>query len=340
MSNPFWNADERRIRALWRLVLQVALMFVLETIAGIVLITISPQAIQALSDPTRLTQNPLLAIFSTLATFSAIIISVWLAAKWFDHRPIQEFGLYLNAEWWSDLVFGLILGAVLMVFIFLVELAFGWVTITGSFQSASANQSFGSTAIYGIFLFLVVGIQEELQSRGYMLRNLAEGLNLPWLSPKVALLSGYLISSIAFGVQHILNPNSTVTSTINIMIAGLFLGLGLILTGKLALPIGLHITWNYFEGYVFGFPVSGLSSAGNFLVIQQSGPVLWTGGNFGPEAGLIGLITMLIGAALILGWARWRQGAIALDTSLAKYASKREETSSQNDQAIGLSNNT
>lgn len=340
MSNPFWNAEERRIRALWRLVLQVALMFVLETIAGIVLITISPQAIQALSNPTRLTQNPIPSILSTLATFSAIGFSVWLAAKWFDHRPIQEFGLHLNAEWWSDLVFGLVLGAVLMAFIFLIELAFGWISITGSFRSSSENQSFGSTAIYGIFFFLAVGIQEEIQSRGYMLRNLAEGLNLPWLSPKVALLSGYVVSSIAFGVQHILNPNSTFISTINIMFAGLFLGLGLILTGELALSIGLHITWNYFEGYVFGFPVSGLPSAGNFLALQQKGPVLWTGGSFGPEAGLIGLLTMLIGAGMILAWVRWRQGELALDTNLAKFVSKRDEKSSQRDQAQRITNNT
>jgi uncharacterized protein len=334
MPNPFWNSGERRIRALWRLILQVVLMFILQTIAGGVLLIISPQAIQALADPTHLPQGPLLAILSTLATFIAIILSVWFAGKWLDHRSFREFGLHLNHQWWSDLLFGLALGAVLMAFIFLVELAFGWVTISRTLQSSSPGQSFISVAIYGLFFFLVVGIQEELMFRGYLLRNLAEGLNLPWLTPQSALILGYLISAMVFGVLHIANPNATVISTINIIIAGLLMGLGLILTGELALSIGLHVTWNYFEGYVFGFPVSGLSSAGNFIVIQQGGPIQWTGGAFGPEAGLIGLGAMLVGTGLILAWVRWRRGAIGLQTSLAEFTSKREAPIEEEDQAI------
>lgn len=334
MLNPFWNSGERRIRALWRLILQVVLMFILQTIAGGVLLVISPQAIQALADPTHLPQGPLPAILSTLATFIAIILSVWFAGRWLDHRSFREFGLHLNSQWWSDLLFGLVLGAALMTFIFLVELAFGWVKISGTFQSSSPAQSFISVAIYGLFFFLVVGIQEELMFRGYILRNLAEGLNLPWLTPQSALILGYLISAMVFGVLHIANPNATVISTINIIIAGLLMGLGLILTGELALPIGLHVTWNYFEGYVFGFPVSGLSSAGNFIGIQQGGPTQWTGGAFGPEAGLISLGAMLVGAGLILAWVRWRRGTIELQTNLAEYTSKRDVPIKKEDQTL------
>jgi len=334
MSNPFWNSEERRPRALLRLILQVVLMLILQTVAGVIIIAISPQAIQTLADPNQLTQGSLPAILSTLATFLAIVLSIWFAGKWLDHRSFKEFGLHLNSKWWADLFFGLALGAALMAFIFLVELAFGWVKINGTFQSTSPGQSFGMTAIYGIFFFLVVGIQEELMYRGYMLRNLAEGLNLPWLTPQSALILGYLISAIAFGGLHILNPDATMVSTINIMIAGLFLGLGFLLTGELALSIGLHITWNYFEGYVFGFPVSGITSAGNFLAIQQNGPNLWTGGSFGPEAGLISLVAMLIGAGLILAWVRWQRGPIALQTNLAKYTSKRKVLIKEEDQTI------
>lgn len=336
MPNPFWNSEERRPRALWRLILQVALMLILQTVAGVIIIAISPQAIQTLADPNQLTRGSLPAILSTLATFLAIVLSIRFAGKWLDHRSFKEFGLHLNSKWWGDLFFGLALGAALMAFIFLVELAFGWVKINGTFQSTPPSQSFGMTAIYGIFFFLVVGIQEELMYRGYMLRNLAEGLNLQWLTPQSALILGYLISAIAFGGLHILNPDATMLSTINIMIAGLFLGLGLLLTGELALSIGLHITWNYFEGYVFGFPVSGITSAGNFLAIQQNGPNLWTGGAFGPEAGLISLVAMLAGAGLILAWVRWRRGPIALQTNLAEYTPESKFTIKEEDQAISV----
>ncbi|NJL33875.1 MAG: hypothetical protein HC893_08460 [Chloroflexaceae bacterium] len=83
----------------------------------------------------------------------------------------------------------------------------------------------------------------------------------------------------------------------------MFLGLGYVLTGQLAISIGLHITWNFFQGTVFGFPVSGqdFTRVGVFS-IEQGGPPLWTGGAFGPEAGLMGLLTIALGSALTVGW--------------------------------------
>jgi hypothetical protein len=103
------------------------------------------------------------------------------------------------------------------------------------------------------------------------------------------------------------------------MVAGLFLGLGYILTGELALPIGLHLTWNFFQGNVFGFPVSGMASTASFLQIEQGGPVLWTGAAFGPEAGLMGMTAILLGAVLILGWVWLTRGKATLDEHLGQY---------------------
>ena len=73
---------------------------------------------------------------------------------------------------------------------------------------------------------------------------------------------------------------------------------GFVRTGQLWLPIGLHIGWNFFQSSVFGFPVSGLDRPG-LLDITVSGPELWTGGAFGPEAGLIVLPICLLGAVLV-----------------------------------------
>ena len=79
----------------------------------------------------------------------------------------------------------------------------------------------------------------------------------------------------------------------NIVAAGLMLGLPYLLTGKLGLSIGLHIGWNLFQGNVFGFPVSGFEPSGaTVFAIEQAGPPILTGGAFGPEGGLLGLLVI------------------------------------------------
>jgi hypothetical protein len=158
----------------------------------------------------------------------------------------------------------------------------------------------GQTLLY-FLIFVIVGWQEELLSRGYHLQTLASGMNLVW---------GVLISSAVFGLLHLGNPNATWVSAAGIFFAGLFLALGFLRTGQLWLSIGLHIGWNFFEGIVFGFPVSGLTTF-PLMRITVSGPTVWTGGAFGPEAGLIVLPAIAIGAGLILLYSRSRAGPAA-----------------------------
>jgi uncharacterized protein len=139
------------------------------------------------------------------------------------------------------------------------------------------------------------------------------------LGPRGAVLVAWVLSSVFFGLLHANNPNATFVSTLNIVLAGLMLGFGYVISGELAIPIGLHITWNLFQGAVYGFPVSGFGPFGaTFLATQQTGPDLWTGGPFGPEAGLLSPFVMLLGILLIALWTRLRTGKISLHFPLAE----------------------
>jgi hypothetical protein len=90
---------------------------------------------------------------------------------------------------------------------------------------------------------------------------------------------------------------------VGIFFAGMLLAFAAVRTGKLWLSISLHIGWNFFEGVVFGFPTSGVAIY-SLLHIHVTGPVLWTGGAFGPEAGLIILPALAVGAGLVWFYTR------------------------------------
>ncbi len=314
LQELFWNPQQHRLRTLWRLVGQILLLVAFSSclsavflLPGMVFGNLEPQIEEATF---RL---------ANLAMLPATLLSVGLAGYFLDRRRFSDFGMRLNWAWVLDLGAGLTLGAVLMAAIFLVEKAAGWITVTGTLRADSFGGNFAVAVFFSILLYLAVGIYEELLFRGYFLRNLAEGLRLPGLSNRGALLLSWFLTSAVFGLAHALNPNASLISTLNIVFAGIFLGLAYVLSGSMALPIGLHITWNFFQGTVFGFPVSGGAAATSFWVIEQGGPVLWTGGAFGPEAGLLGIFAMLAGSLLIVLWVRWRYGRVALEATLAEY---------------------
>jgi membrane protease YdiL (CAAX protease family) len=165
----------------------------------------------------------------------------------------------------------------------------------------------------------VCPLAEAFVFRGYQLRNLAEGLAGRLLGPRLAIVIAWLFTSTLFGVAHATNSNATVLSTLNIVLAGLLLSLPYLLTGELAISIGLHLTWNLFQGTVYGFPVSGSLPSRHLLSIEQSGPDLWTGGAFGPEAGLLTAIWVLIGCTTIPAWIWLRRKQLGICVSVATY---------------------
>lgn len=226
-----------------------------------------------------------------------------------------------------------------MGLIFLVELAMGWISISGILTTLNSETPFLIALLYPLIIFLAVGFYEELLSRGYRLKNLAEGLSGKYLKPQAAILLATMISSINFGIMHASNPNSNLASTLNISLAGLLLSTAYVLTGQLAIPIALHISWNFFQGNVFGFPVSGMSfRSATIIQIEQGGPDLWTGGAFGPEAGLLSTLIMLLGILATLLWVRKRSGRIAIFLPLSDPPATTEQDQKNNNHIPGENN--
>ena len=228
-------------------------------------------------------------LLGTIAETIAITTSVFLARKFLDKQPIESLGLKLTIQALFDVLAGIGIAFLQMGSIFVLMLGIGWLTIEGFAWEFDPVNVIITNVITFLIMFIFVGWNEELLSRGYHLQTIASGLNLFW---------GVVISSAVFGLLHLGNPNATWVSAAGIFFAGVFLAFGYVRTKQLWLPIGLHIGWNLFEGVGFGFPVSGLDIYA-LTRITVHGPELWTGGAFGPEAGLIVLPALILGAFLI-----------------------------------------
>jgi hypothetical protein len=272
----FLSPNEARLRAGWRILVHFLLLILLVALTAVPLLGLA-------------TLSPALAFFADgfFVSIIAFTLSVYVARRWLDKRSFVSLGLRWDSAASRDLLVGISIPALMMGLIFLTEWAFGWLDFQGFSWQLTPGQ--GIEIGYWAAAFLMVGYYEELLSRGYHLQNMAEGLGLPL---------GVFLSSAIFGVAHLANPGASLLSTLGILAAGYFLAYGYLRTRQLWLPIGLHIGWNFFEGPIFGFPVSGIETARVFIH-QATGPEAITGGAFGPEAGLILIPALGLGAVLI-----------------------------------------
>ncbi|WP_122088136.1 CPBP family intramembrane glutamic endopeptidase [Halalkalicoccus subterraneus] len=310
LQSLVWNAEEGRARTPLRIVAGVVVLVIVTAV-----LTIPPLIVLSILDVALLAGAGVgvgSALVSTGLSGIGTVVGVWLAGRYVDRRRFADFGLGLDREWWIDCGFGLALGALLMSGIFLLELGAGWIEVRALF----AGEALLWVVVGSVVLFLIVGVYEELLLRGYLLTNLAEG-SRGSLGVAGAIALATVVSSVVFGALHASNPNATLVSALAISFAGVMLALGYLLTGELAIPIGLHITWNLFQGTVYGFPVSGMDFGASVVDIEQGGPAVATGGSFGPEAGLLGFGAMVAGCLLTVAWVRWRYGTVGIDEDVA-----------------------
>ncbi len=220
-----------------------------------------------------------------LATF----VSVVAARRLFDRRPITSLGIGLSRHTLQDLLSGFLIAGPMIGTIYLLEWGLGWLQVDAYAWETISVSSIVLQTLFVLAGLILAGFAEELQFRGYWLANLSEGLNLRWAA---------LLSSIAFALAHFGNPGISPAALSGLLLAGLFFVFAVHRTGSLWLATGLHIGWNFFEGPVFGFQISGFE-AFQLIGQQVSGPEHWTGGAFGPEAGLILLPALGIGLLLV-----------------------------------------
>lgn len=166
--------------------------------------------------------------------------------------------------------------------------------IVGFYDVHHVSHSYGKI-ISALAMFFVVAVAEEVLFRGLLFRMIDERFGT-WLA--------LVISAILFGFVHIMNANATLWSSIAIAIeAGIMLALAYKYSENLWMPIGIHWAWNFTQGNIFGFAVSGGQAGESLLVPIVTGPDIITGGGFGPEASInaaaLGILISLVFVRLI-----------------------------------------
>ena len=219
-------------------------------------------------------------IFIQLGQLLSTVLVVWVFRRWIDGGTFVSLGFMFTREYARDLVAGCLCGIALISAIFLTVLTLGGLSVV-AFHPPSLSLLILTVAM------MLVATNEELYIRGYLLNNLMASAN------KYLVL---LISSVAFAAFHISNPNVSQIGLVNIILAGLLLGIYYIHKRNLWFPIGLHFTWNLFQGGVYGSPISGVK-VNSLIEADFTGNALLTGGEFGFEASLV--TTVLLVAATL-----------------------------------------
>lgn len=287
---PFWNRHEGRVRAGWRIVVMLALYLVL-TIGTMTTIDTFLDGYEEYLAP--------------IAIVLTAVLTAWLATGYLDHRPLRSLGLRLGETWWREFVIGIGFGLFLTGGVLSIYLATGWATVEGWFV-ADADRTFLVGFGLSVVIYAAVALLEELLFRGYFITNATEGVPsrfvglfegvLPrrWLGA-VPVTVAVAVSSLVFAHFH--GDTLTAMQYLHFWLAGVLLAIPYVLTGRLALSIGLH--WAYNVGVTSLFNVEGGLPA--MVRLSFDGPALWIG-----ETGLTETVMILVTIGVILLWARWR----------------------------------
>ncbi len=204
-----------------------------------------------------------------------------------ERRPLRTIGLGLEGllpQWGR----GFAVGAAYLTFCVVV------VIVAGAYRIEAVNFAVGSL-LSGLALQIVIGLFEEGLFRGILFRLLEEGVG-SW--------AALLLSAALFGAMHLGNPEATLWGAAAIAIeAGLLLGAAYMVTRNFWFIAGLHTAWNFMQGPIFGFTISGSDLVKESLFEPLiEGPMWLTGGAFGLEASasavLGGLVLAIVFAAL------------------------------------------
>ena len=219
--------------------------------------------------------------------FVFMILALFLWVRWAEGRPLSTLGFVKKGSL-VELVKGLAVGSLLFSLVALLMLLSG----AGSFEWGQLTLEPFLYILILLPLWMIQGGAEELVTRAWLLPVAVKKTNLP---------IGLLTSSLLFALLHLGNPDIGILPILNIAIFGLFASLYLLRTDNVWGIIGLHAAWNFSQGNIYGFSVSGTGVDAAVLNFVPKSEWIWlTSGAFGAEASIFSSLILLLAVFYLL----------------------------------------
>lgn len=229
----------------------------------------------------KLPQTTLQTCIVSFASLAGTTLTVYLFCKYIDGRHFIDLGFY-GGYISRDVIYGLLMGLIIMIGGTALLLSFGQLSYEGiSFNAADL--------FWSVLLYVFVAFTEELLLRGYVLNNFLDSFN------KYVALA---LSAVIFSLMHGANPHIGLLPFVNLFLAGVLLGMSYIFTRKLWFPMALHFSWNFCQGVLCGFHVSG-QDIYSLAIVKRVHDTIWNGGKFGFEGSVTCIIFQLIAIAIV-----------------------------------------
>jgi len=289
-----WNDAEQRLRAGWRILIQI-------------LLTAVPLAVLGLSGfYSEGNQSSRVALTAGPAT----IISVVLCSRFIDKRKISDLGVRLGEKaWWADYGFGALAGFISSSALVLMLIFLGWGEVVVSNQWRIDVWAFIGSFLIALLSYLIVGIFEELM-RAYQIKNAAEGLSRKQRSLTGVGLLAVILGALWSVIGHLSSGDPPFL--VYILVTAVIYGLYILWTGKAALAMGIHFAWDLTLSTIFQL---GAASEASLTYIRLAGMPDF---QFG-AINLLGIAAELSGLLLVSLWVWKREGRIAIQSSLTAY---------------------
>jgi len=223
---------------------------------------------------------------------TAIGFGLFAMPRWRRHGVpvLAGLGLATDRRPAADIGTGVLIATGAMIGIFAVELALGAIQAGGSdFRPVAA-------LLFGLVL-VVQGFIDEVLMRGMLI----SGLSMLLGGRPVAAV---LVGAVLFGSTHMFLAGASPLSVISNGLGGVMYGLAFVLTRRIWLGFGLHFAWNFVQGPILGFTLSGYPIEGGVFQIADLGPAWLTGGLYGPEGGVVGIAFRFVVIGAVVVWSR------------------------------------